>query len=257
MKKITALIPCKNEEINIRDCLESVKWADEILVVDSGSTDRTLAIVREYTDCILEHEYVNSAAQKNWAIPQTRHEWILIVDADERVTPELAGEIQELLRKGPEAAAYRIYRRNHFLGKEIKHCGWNRDDVTRFFKKSNARYPEKNVHADLLVDGKVSVLKGRLLHYTCRDLDAYVKKWERYTTWAAGDIVDKNKKAGLSRIIGHPLWRFIKQYILRAGFLDGTEGLIICRLAAMSVFMKYIKAWAILKNKKENADGTG
>ncbi|MBN2056615.1 glycosyltransferase family 2 protein [bacterium] len=244
MNKLTVLIPCRNEERHIGACLESVRWADEILVVDSGSTDRTVEIARTYTDRILEHEYVNSAAQKNWAIPQAANEWVLIVDADERVTPELADEITRLLAGEPAANGYYIYRRNHFLGREIHHSGWQRDKVLRLFRKSVSLYPEKWVHADMIVDGPVAKLRNKLLHYTCEDLETYMKKWDRYTTWAGRDLVQRGRRIGAWRLVTRPAWRFFRQYILYRGFLDGLEGYLICRLAAMSVFVKHAKAWA-------------
>ncbi len=139
--KLSVLIPCKDERRNIRPCIESVQpIADEILIADSGSTDGTLDIVREIGGCrIIEREYINSANFKNWAIPQAKHEWVLVVDADERVTPELAAEIQQLLANPPaDKDAYWIGRINHYLGYRIKHCGWNSDDVIRLFRREVA-----------------------------------------------------------------------------------------------------------------------
>lgn len=249
VNRLTALIPCKNEELHIAACLESVAFADEILVVDSFSTDRTVEFAKRYTDRVLVHEYVNSAAQKNWAIPQATHDWILIVDADERVTPELAAEIKKLLAGSPTHDAYAIYRRNHFLGKEIKHCGWDRDRVIRLFRKSVGSYPEQWVHADLQVKGTVAVLRERLLHYTCVDYEQYINKWERYTTWAAKDIANRRRRISALTIASHATGRFFRQYLVQRGFLDGREGFIICALAAGSVFLKYSKAWALLKHR--------
>ena len=135
MPKLTALIPCRNESVNIRDCLESVKWADEIFVVDSFSTDDTLDICREYTDRIIQHEYVNSAAQKNWAIPQATHSWVLIVDADERVPPDLADEIRRIVADDGPRDGYYLKRRSYFLGRLIHYSGWQHDRVLRLFRR--------------------------------------------------------------------------------------------------------------------------
>ena len=174
MPKLSVLVPCKNEEKNLRACLETVKWADEVFVVDSGSTDRSMEIAREYTDRVVEHEYVNSATQKNWAIPQAKHEWVMIVDADERVTPELRDEIEAVLMD-PQHDGYQIYRLNHFLGRPIRHCGWNRDRCLRLFRREVGRYQQREVHADVEGCRSVGVLKSRLLHFTCRDLETYLR----------------------------------------------------------------------------------
>src|SRR5581483_3406949 len=179
---LTVIVPCFNEEAVIAGCLESVAFADEIMVVDSFSTDRTLEIARRHTTRVLQHEYINSAAQKNWAIPQARHEWVLIVDSDERVTPELAEEIQAILRQ-PEHDGYWIRRRNFFLGKEIKHGSWRTDRVLRLFRRE-ARYQNKHVHAEIELDN-VGWCRGRLTHYSYRSLDDFQRKMTRYTVWGA------------------------------------------------------------------------
>ena len=253
-QKITVLIPAFNEEHNIRDCIESVAWADEILVVDSYSADRTLEIAREYTDRIIQHEYINSAAQKNWAIPQARHAWVMIVDADERVTPQLRDEILATLENPGAYAGFRMYRQNHFMGKPINYCGWQHDDVLRLFLRDKGRYQEREVHADVIVDGKVGALHNKLPHFTFRSFEQYMQKFDRYTDWAAHDRARTTSKVRWYHLTLRPLWRFFRQYILYRGFLDGTAGLIICSLAAYSVFMKYARLWTMQqKNKSSNA----
>ena len=163
MHKVTAIIPTKNEAHNIESVLASVAWCDEILVVDSFSTDNTVELAKKYTSRIIESEYINSASQKNRAIPQAAHEWILLVDADELVTPELKNEIQELLKQDNiPHDAYWIYRKNYFMGKEVKYSGWQRDKVIRFFKRDTCRYEEKHVHAEVITSGSVSKLKNKL-----------------------------------------------------------------------------------------------
>ncbi len=246
MPKLTVIVPCRNEETMIRDCLESVKWADEIFVVDSGSTDRTVEIAREYTARVVEHEYVNSAAQKNWAIPQATHEWVMVIDCDERATAELQDEIRGLLGGGdPACDGYWIYRKNTFFGKPVNHCGWERDKVLRLFRRDRSRYQDKHVHAEVMVEGTVGVLKGKLEHHTYRSFDQYLEKFGRYTTWSALDLRRQGKKATFGRIFLRPVFRFIKMYVLRQGFRDGTAGLVLCWLAAFSVFMKYAKLWVM------------
>jgi len=251
-QKITIIVPTFNEERNIRDCLESVKWADEIFVVDSFSTDKTLDIAREYTSRIVQHEYVNSAAQKNWAIPQATHPWVMIVDSDERVTRNLSEEIREILGKdGDGYDGFYIYRLNHFLGKRIRHCGWDRDDVLRLFRRDLGRYQDREVHADVILKGRTRRLKYKLLHYTFSSFDQYLKKMCRYATWAAGDRAQKTKKVGWHHLTLRPAFRFFRQYILRLGFLDGKEGLILCILAAYSVFLKYSSLYERQKKERE------
>lgn len=250
-QKITVIVPTFNEEKNIRDCLETVKWADEIFIVDSFSKDKTLEIARNYTDRIVQHEYVNSAAQKNWAIPQATHPWVMIVDADERVTSALREEILGILEKdGAGYDGFYIYRINHFLGKRINHCGWNRDDVLRLFRCDLGKYQEREVHADVILRGKSRHLKNKLLHYTFSSFDQYLKKMARYAEWAAGDRAKKTPKVRWRHLALRPLFRFFKQYILRMGFLDGMEGLILCILASYSVFLKYAKLYERQKGRQ-------
>ena len=257
-KPLSILIPTFNEEQNIRDCLESVKWADEIFVVDSFSQDGTLDICREYTDRIVQHEYVNSATQKNWAIPQTAHEWVMIVDADERVSPELVESIEEVLENPAMYDAFYVKRESFFLDKLIKHAGWERDYVLRLFNKTRGRYQDREVHACIEVEGAQGYLKGPLWHYTYRSLDQYFEKFNRYTRWAAGDLETAGRHATWTNLALRPFMRFLKMSILRRGFLDGTHGLVLSMLAAFSVFMKYARLWEReLQEDSGEADASG
>ncbi|MBA3847022.1 MAG: glycosyltransferase family 2 protein [Planctomycetes bacterium] len=245
---ITVLIPTYNEERNLPDALASLAgWADEIFVVDSFSTDRTIAIANAAGARVVQHAYVNSAAQKNWAIPQCTHRWVLVLDADERVTPELAREIQALLRDQATrtAAAYGIYRRTFFLDIPITRCGWARDRVVRLFDRARARYPELEVHADLVADGPIADLGGRIDHYTYRTLDEYFEKFRRYTTWSANDLWKRGTRCGLGALAFRPIGRFLTMYVLRRGFLDGAPGFMVCALSAFSVLGRYAKLWAM------------
>ncbi len=255
--KLTALLPTFNEEAHLAGCIDSVAWADEILVVDSFSTDATREIARARGARVVEHEYVNSAAQKNWSIPQCSHEWVLVVDSDERVTPELRREIEGVLTADangrPVADGYRIGRINHFLGRRIEHCGWQNDTVLRLFRRDKGRYQEREVHADVLVEGKIGRLRHKLLHYTFRDFEQYMRKFDRYTSWAAGDRGRRTPRVGYTHLLLRPLGRFLKQYVLKRGFLDGRVGLVVCLLASYSVFMKYAK----LLERQLQAEGGG
>lgn len=249
--KITAIVPAGNEQENIRACLETLLWADEILVVDSFSKDDTVKIASELATRVVQHEYVNSAAQKNWIIPQAAHEWILLVDADERVTPELRDEILKLLESGPDCGGYYIRRLNHFMGRRIRFCGWQNDECIRLFLRDKSRYQDRHVHADVIVEnGKVGRLKSKLLHYTFRSFGQYFEKFDRYTSWAAKDRARRTKKVRWHHLTARPAFRFFKQYVLKQGFRDGVPGIIVCGLAAFSVFLKYAKLWELQEKEK-------
>ena len=242
--ELTALVTSYNEEANIQDCLESVRFADAILLVDSFSTDRTLEIARAIPGVrILQREYFGSAAQKNWAMDQTVHPWVLIVDADERVTPGLAREIQDLLERGPEASFYSIRRRNLFLDRLIRHSGWSTDKVVRLLRRGAARYPRRRVHADIRPEGPAPTLNSSLLHYTFRSLGQYLEKLHRYAEWGAADAYRRGKDSGALQLFFRPAWRFVRTYVFQAGFLDGRHGLVLCMLQAYGVFLKWAKLW--------------
>ena len=244
--KLTALIPCKDERRNIRACIESVQAiADEILVADSGSTDGTLEIVREIGCRVIEREYVNSANFKNWAIPQARHEWILLVDADERVTPELAEEIRQILESPPaDKDGFWIPRSNHYLGYPIKRCGWNSDDVIRLFRRDESRYEARWVHAEVdLPPSRLAQLKQPLLHYTMWDSDHYLYKLNRYAGWGALNLRDEGRRPSLLAMLTRAPLRFLQLYFLRLGFLDGVPGFQICMHTAYYAFLKQAKLW--------------
>jgi glycosyltransferase involved in cell wall biosynthesis len=250
-EKVTALIPTFNEEQMLGACLETVRWADEIFVVDSFSSDRTRDIAREAGARVLTHEYVNSAAQKNWAIPQALHPWVLLVDADERVTPALRDEIRSLLARGPERDGYWIRRANHFLGKRMQHGGWETDKVIRLFRRDRARYETKEVHAEIDLPGSLPVLQHPLLHYSFRGFAQYWRKMQLYSDWGASQLWKEGKRAGWISIGLRPVQRFLKMYVARAGFLDGIHGLVLAMLGAFSVFLKYAKLWEMGIRAKE------
>lgn len=240
--KLTVIIPCYNEARHMKALLESVAWADEVFIVDSFSTDETLDIARKYDTRIVQHAYENSARQKNWAIPQATHEWILLVDADERVTPELRAEIEAILnQERPDCAAYWIGRVNHFLGKKVRYSGWQGDAVIRLFKRDNCRYEDKAVHAEVVTNGKVGRLKNKLLHFTYRDIDHFLTKMQRYAAWSAKDYTAKTPKVTYFHLYIKPLARFVKHFFVQKGFRDGKTGFIISVIMAWGVFLRYVK----------------
>jgi glycosyltransferase involved in cell wall biosynthesis len=242
---VSVLIPTGNEEVNIEGALESAAWAEEVFVVDSFSTDRTVDLARPRATRLVQHEYLGPAAQKNWALPQTAHRWTLVVDADERITPDLALEVRRVLAAGPRAGGYWIGRTNHFLGRSIRFGGWAGDTVIRLFDRSRARYRDVAVHEEVEVDGPVGRLRGRLLHYSYRGVDQYWPKIRRYTDWGALQARDDGRRAGAWQVIGRPIGRFLRAYGLRLGFLDGTHGLAIALMSSFSVFHKYARLWEI------------
>jgi len=251
---LTVIIPCKNELPNIEACIDSAREiADEVIVADSGSTDGTLELVRSRGDCrVIEREYVNSANFKNWAIPQATHDWVLLVDADERVTPDLTKEISilkiETLSTTPMSAFW-IGRQNHFMGQRIRYSGWQKDGVVRLFRRE-CRYEEKHVHAELeLSNQAIGRLNSSLSHYTFRSFEHYLEKMQRYTTWGAHDAHHRGHCFHLSDLVIRPGFRFIRHYILKRGFLDGKAGFTISCLAATSVMWKYLKLWELQNSK--------
>lgn len=242
MNKLSAVILCFNEEAMIEDALVSVKFADEILVVDSFSTDRTLEIAHKHTDRIVQHKFEGYAAQKNWAYSQAKHDWVINVDADERITPELATEIRETLRD-PQHNGYWIYRTNFFLGKEIRHGSWSGDKVLRLFRRDKARYPDIQIHSEMELEGEPGWLRGLMLHYSYRSVDDFVRRVQQYSSGGAEDAEKRGRKGSGWSIFSHSFGHFLKSYFLKRGFLDGTAGLIIAMMGAYYTFLKYAKLY--------------
>lgn len=246
---VTAIIPTYNEQEHIQEAIESVRWADEILVVDSFSTDQTVAIAKLLGAQVWQHEYENSAAQKNRAIPKASHPWVFILDADERVSPQLKNEIQNLIQSDTLSHdAYWIPRQNDFMGKRIRYSGWQNDRVIRLFRRDLCRYQTKRVHAEVVCKGSVGELTNPLLHNTYKGIDHYISKLNRYAAWQAEDWHNKGKKTGLIQWICKPGFRFFKHYFIKKGFLDGIPGFVISVLQAYAVWMRYVKLWLIQNN---------
>ena len=247
MEKLTVLIPCKNERHNLRACVESVRpIADEVLVADSGSTDGTLELARELGCRLIEREYINPSDFKNWAIPQATHPWVLILDADERASEALVAEIREILSTGSDQDGYTMQLDNFFLGHRIHHCGWNTTRVLRFFRRDLGRYREQRVHESMEIStGRVGPLEGKFIHHTCSSLAHYLEKMNRYTTWSAQDAFEAGRRTSLLRMFFRPPLRFFQFYVLRAGFLDGMAGLVVCMLSAFYTFLKCAKLWEL------------
>jgi (heptosyl)LPS beta-1,4-glucosyltransferase len=248
MPKVTVLITCKNEELHIRDCIESARLvADEVLVADSGSTDATLPIVAEMGGCrVVEREFISYADFKNWALPQCKHEWVLILDADERVTPELAAEVKALLAGEPKQDAYWVRRDNYFLGYQIRYCGWGTSKVVRLVRRDACRYFPRPVHEAMNVpSGKTAILRSRMSHYTAWDIEQFVAKQNNYAARGAIHLHAAGKRVNLAITLLHAPFRFFQLYILRGGFLDGYAGLMVCGIMSFYAFLKDINVWGI------------
>jgi len=249
---VSVIVITKNEERNIRDCLMTVRWADEIVVVDAGSTDRTVEAAREFTSKIFVRPWDGYGAAKNFALSQCVSEWVLWLDADERVTDGLQKEIRQALASVPaEVAGFSVPRLAMFLGRWIRHCGWYPGRVIRLFRKPGARFSEERVHERLYLEGQVELLHSDLLHYTDPDLTHYYEKYNRYTSLAAEELAERGVRFRILSLIVRPWWVFVRMYFLRLGFLDGIAGLILCKASAAYVFTKYAKLWERQMSRKE------
>jgi glycosyltransferase involved in cell wall biosynthesis len=240
--KISATLIARNEETNLPRALASLRFCDELVVVDSGSTDRTVELARELGARVLERAWTGYADQKNFAAQQASHDWVLSLDADEEVSPQLADSIQRLRQTGPAADAYAFPRRARYLGRWIAHSGWYPDAKVRLYDRRKARWAGDYVHESVQVDGPAGVLRGDLLHYTCDTFSQHIQTVDRYTTLAALEMRDRGRRPGLLRVLAAPPWAVFRAYVLQLGFLDGFAGLLIAAMAGFYVFSKYVKA---------------
>jgi len=238
---VSAVVISFNEERNIGECLESLRWADEIVVVDSGSSDGTPEIARRYTEKVFRVPWSGFGPQKQAAVEQASHDVVLNVDCDERVTPELAEEIRRLLAMKEMAAAYTVPRRTFVGGKEIRHCGWYPDRTIRLFDRTKARFSPELVHERVEVSGNASPLRNHLLHYSFSGIGDILAKMNRYSDLSARQMFERGRRSGISDLTVRPAFAFLKTYFLRLGILDGLEGLMISVTTAMLTFAKYVK----------------
>ena len=240
--KITATIITLNEERHIARSIESLRCCDEILVVDSGSIDRTTELASKLGARLVESPWPGYAAQKNFAAEQARYDWILSIDADEALSESLEGEIWNLKKKGPSYDAYTMPRLAQYLGRWILHSGWYPDRKVRLYHRGKARWIGNFVHESVEVAGRIGHLESNLLHFTCDSLSEHLKTMDRYTTLAAEELVSRKQKILLRNMILDPAWTFTKTYFIQRGFQDGLEGLTIAYMAALYTFLKYAKA---------------
>lgn len=240
--KISATIITYNEERNIARAIESLRCVDEILVVDSGSNDRTMEIAEKLGARVVEAAWPGYANQKNRAAEQASHDWILSIDADESLSEALEAEIWQLKKCGPQYDAYTMPRLAQYLGRWIRHSGWYPDRKVRLYDRRKAVWEGAYVHESVKVNGRIGHLESNLLHFTCSSLSEHLRTMDRYTTLAAEQLIANREPVTLSRIIAEPPWTFFQTYVVKLGFLDGLEGLAIANMAAFYNFLKYTKA---------------
>jgi len=250
-RPLSAVVISLNEERNIVACLESLRWADEIVVVDSGSADRTVELARRYTDKVHTVPWKGYGLQKQAAVDLAAYDAVLNVDCDERVTPELADEIRAILSGGGMWAGYSVPRRTFLGGKEIRHCGWYPDRTVRLFDRRNARYSEDIVHERVVVAGRAGECRHHLLHYSFSGVADLLGKLHRYSDLSSRQMFERGRRCRISDVVLRPPFAFFKAYILRLGFLDGFEGLLISATTAFLAFAKYVKLRELEKAAEE------
>jgi glycosyltransferase involved in cell wall biosynthesis len=240
--KITATIITLNEERNIARAIESLRCCDEIVLVDSGSVDRTVELAAKLGARVVESPWHGYATQKNYAAEQATHDWILSLDADEALSESLEAEIWTVKKKGPSYDAYTMPRLAQYLGRWILHSGWYPDRKIRLYHRAKAKWVGDFVHESVQVNGRVGHLESNLLHFTCESLSEHLKTMDRYTTLAAEELVSRKQKILLRNMILDPAWTFSRTYFFQRGYKDGLEGLTIAYMAAFYTFLKYAKA---------------
>ena len=241
--RISACVICRDEEHNIEDCLRSVSWCDEIVVVDSGSSDRTVELARKFTPNVAFHEWPGYVAQKNYALERTSGEWTICLDADERCTPELRAAIEKELPGADSTAGFEVRRPVKYLGRWIRHGGWYPDWKLRVVRRGRARWEGTDPHDKLVADGPVRRLEADLVHYTYRDFAHQVRIINHFSDVVVAEWMKQGRQPSLLKAIFHPPVKFLECYVWKLGFLDGFPGLVIAVSSAYYVFAKQAKLW--------------
>jgi len=241
-QKITAVIITKNEEVNIKRCLTSIQWVDEIVVVDSYSTDKTVDICKQFDCNIILTEWLGFGPTKKLAMEYASYNWILSIDSDEQVTEELKNRITMLL-ENPQAAGYRIKRKSFYLGKIINYCGWNHDYPLRLFNKNYGNFNDKPIHESVVISGAVKKIEEPMLHYTYPTVQSHILKMDNYAKLGAERAFSKGKSATINGALVRGILKFIKMYFLQTGLLDGKHGFILALNSAFGTYLKYLKLW--------------
>jgi glycosyltransferase involved in cell wall biosynthesis len=240
---ISAIVITKNEEKNIRNCLQSIQFVDEIIVIDSGSTDKTVSICKEYTEKVFFNEWQGFGPQKQKALELATGDWILSIDADEVVTDDLKSEILAVIKKNNGTSGYYIPRLSYFLGQPIKHCGWYPDFILRLFKRNHGKFSPNKVHEYVIVDGQTERLSSHFLHFSYENLHQVVDKFNTYSSIGADKLVSTNSAGGLAVAIVRAFLAFTKVYIVKLGLLDGRRGFMIAVTSAETAYYKYLKLY--------------
>lgn len=248
--KISATIITFNEERNVARVIESLRCCDEILVLDSGSNDRTVEIAKKLGARVVEASWHGYAVQKNIAAELAAHDWILALDADESLSEALEAEIWQIKKAGPKYDGFTVPRLAQYLGRWILHSGWHPDRKVRLFNKHKAKWVGDFVHESVTVSGSVGHLNSNLLHFTCSSLSEHLRTMDSYTTLAAQEIAAREQNVGFAKLLFDPPWTFFRTYVVKAGFLDGVEGLAIAYMAALYNFVKYSKARLMSPGRK-------
>jgi len=247
--KISAAIIARNEADNIADAVKSVSFADQVVVADTGSIDNTVEIARAAGAEVYDVSFEGFGNTKNKAFELCRGEWIISIDADERVTPQLAENIQRLIGDNPKYDGYLINRLTYFLGKPVRHSGWYPDYLPRLFRRGKGRYSSNLVHEIMKIDGIVETVDGLLLHYSYKNLDQYLDKLNEYSSLSAREMLERGRKFNPLDLVFRPPLVFLKMYIFKAGFLDGLNGFILAVLSSYHVFVKYAKLYRAEESK--------
>ena len=232
----------KNEEANIGPCLDALAFCDECIVVDAGSSDRTVELAQQKGARVVTHAWQGFGAQKNFALSLAQGDWVLSIDADERVSPALAGEIQRAIMEG-RADGYEIPRLSSFVGRDMRHSGWFPDHVLRLFRRGKARFSDDLVHERVICDGTVARLTEQLAHHSVTRLEEAISRIDRYSTAGAEMLVAAGRRVSFADGITHGIWSFFRAYVLRLGFLDGREGFLLAVANAEGTYYRYMKAW--------------
>lgn len=252
MTKITAIIPTLNEEIHIEAAITSVAFADEIIVIDSFSTDNTVTLAEKHNVKIIKREFDDFSSQKNFAIDKAKHPWIYVLDADERVTPQVEKEILAAVKKPEDKVGFYVRRTFYFCGRKIKYGGCQRDKVVRLFLKEFCKYNGSPVHETIEAKGKLGFFKNKIEHYSYKNYDHYMSKMNHYGALRGKQFYEKGKKVNLYHILVKPHARFVIHYFIRLGFLDGFPGYVFAKTQAYGVYTKYLKLWLLYKGINEN-----
>ncbi len=254
MAELSVVIICFNEEAILDRCLSAVQWADEIVVLDSFSEDRTLEIARRYTRQVFQSEWQGYSKQRTLALSHASHPWILSLDADEVVSPELAREIRTVLARDSDLAGYWVPRMTYYLGRFLRHC-WYPDFKLRLFRKERGRWSGHEIHEEILLEGPAGRLQSPLLHYSFPSLHDHLETIQQYTSLGAESLARSGRSFSLARLLGSPFFMFLQQYIAKRGFLDGLPGLVASVFSAFHEFVKYAKLYEL--TKKDGAIPTG